>query len=98
MCDDDDDNDNVKDVSDNCPLVSNRDQKNTDRDALGDACDPGACPPRTHTHTHTAGRWCAYPAPALRGRNSHRSRVVFPHALVQTTTTMGGWTRLTTAR
>ncbi len=36
------------DAQDNCPLVSNRDQKNSDGDALGDACDPGACTARTH--------------------------------------------------
>ena len=38
----DDDNDGVGDGSDNCPLVANADQTNTDRNATdgGDACDP----------------------------------------------------------
>ncbi len=38
----DDDNDGVGDGPDNCPLVANADQTNTDRNATdgGDACDP----------------------------------------------------------
>jgi hypothetical protein len=38
-CDTDDDNDGDLDAADNCPLVSNANQANTDRDAQGDACD-----------------------------------------------------------
>ncbi len=38
--DDDDDNDGVLDVDDNCPLVGNANQLDTDGDGLGDACDP----------------------------------------------------------
>lgn len=38
-CDDDDDNDGVADAQDNCRLVANSDQANSDADALGDACD-----------------------------------------------------------
>jgi hypothetical protein len=38
-CDDDDDNDTIADVDDNCPLVSNPDQTDTDSDGQGDACD-----------------------------------------------------------
>ena len=37
--DDDDDNDGVLDVDDNCPLVGNANQLDTDGDGLGDACD-----------------------------------------------------------
>ena len=37
--DPDDDGDGVEDESDNCPLVSNPGQADTDRDRLGDACD-----------------------------------------------------------
>jgi len=37
--DDDDDNDGVLDVDDNCPLVGNASQLDTDGDGLGDACD-----------------------------------------------------------
>lgn len=38
--DDDDDDDGVLDVNDNCPLVANADQTDTDGDGLGDVCDP----------------------------------------------------------
>jgi len=38
--DDDDDNDGILDVDDNCPLIGNADQADTDGDGLGDACDP----------------------------------------------------------
>ena len=37
--DDDDDNDGVLDVADNCTVTANGDQLNTDNDPLGDACD-----------------------------------------------------------
>jgi len=37
--DDDDDNDGVLDVDDNCPLVGNANQLDSDGDGLGDACD-----------------------------------------------------------
>jgi len=36
----DQDGDGIVDPSDNCPLVANADQLNTDGDALGNACDP----------------------------------------------------------
>ncbi|MFC1935791.1 thrombospondin type 3 repeat-containing protein, partial [Chloroflexota bacterium] len=39
-CDSDDDGDGVLDDGDNCPLVNNADQTDTDNDGLGDACDP----------------------------------------------------------
>ena len=38
--DPDDDGDGVLDVNDNCPIVANTNQKDLDRDGLGDACDP----------------------------------------------------------
>lgn len=37
------DGDGVATLSDNCPIVSNADQKNSDGDVLGDACDPSNC-------------------------------------------------------
>ncbi len=37
------DGDGVLTAVDNCPIVSNADQKNTDGDALGDVCDPSNC-------------------------------------------------------
>jgi len=38
--DTDDDGDYIGDSADNCPLVRNPDQQNTDGDGQGDACDP----------------------------------------------------------
>ncbi|MFH1533217.1 MAG: thrombospondin type 3 repeat-containing protein [Pseudomonadota bacterium] len=38
-CDDDDDNDGLLDMVDNCPWISNPDQLNSDTDGNGDACD-----------------------------------------------------------
>ncbi len=37
------DGDGVPTASDNCPIISNADQKNSDGDALGDVCDPSNC-------------------------------------------------------
>ena len=37
--DDDDDNDGVLDVDDNCPLLGNANQLDTDNDGMGDVCD-----------------------------------------------------------
>ena len=39
LCDADDDNDGVLDVSDNCRITSNLNQANSDGDSHGDACD-----------------------------------------------------------
>lgn len=38
-CDDDDDEDDIPNVVDNCPGAANRDQVDSDGDGLGDACD-----------------------------------------------------------
>lgn len=38
--DEDDDNDGILDVDDNCPLIGNANQLDTDGDLQGDACDP----------------------------------------------------------
>ncbi len=38
--DEDDDNDGILDVDDNCSLVSNIDQEDNDNDGVGDVCDP----------------------------------------------------------
>ena len=37
--DEDDDNDGVLDVDDNCPLIGNSNQLDTDNDGMGDVCD-----------------------------------------------------------
>ncbi|MBW3011201.1 hypothetical protein KY326_03215 [Candidatus Woesearchaeota archaeon] len=42
--DDDDDNDGVIDIKDNCPLIKNNDQSDKDKDLKGDVCDN--CPYR----------------------------------------------------
>ena len=39
-CDSDDDNDGVADVTDNCPTVKNPDQRDINRNGVGQACDP----------------------------------------------------------
>ena len=39
-CDTDDDGDDVSDVDDNCQKVANKDQRDTDGDGIGNACDP----------------------------------------------------------
>jgi len=39
VCDDDDDNDGILDVNDNCPLTPNADQADSDNDGIGDVCE-----------------------------------------------------------
>ena len=46
-CDNDDDNDGIGDLDDNCPLVANPDQEDFDNDGIADVCDPTSIPPLT---------------------------------------------------
>lgn len=39
------DKDGIADIDDNCPSVSNTDQKDSDSDGIGDVCDPTPYPP-----------------------------------------------------
>ena len=43
VCDPDDDNDGLLDEVDNCPLVANPDQQDSDHDTVGDLCDSCIC-------------------------------------------------------
>ena len=43
------DSDGVYDGVDNCPLLANVDQRDTDGDSVGDACDPRTVPPHDAT-------------------------------------------------
>jgi hypothetical protein len=47
----DPDNDGVIGVADNCPTVYNPDQKDSNQDGIGDACDPGNDPDLPSTST-----------------------------------------------
>ena len=44
----DQDSDKVEDLKDNCPFISNGDQKDTDEDGVGDVCD--SCPSVKNLH------------------------------------------------
>jgi hypothetical protein len=48
-CDVDDDSDGITDVADNCPKNANKDQADTDGDAIGDPCDPQTTTPKATT-------------------------------------------------
>src|SRR3954451_14546552 len=47
----DSDHDGVFDASDNCPRAANADQADTDRDGVGDACEPAPTPTTSPTPT-----------------------------------------------
>jgi hypothetical protein len=60
------DRDGVYDDTDNCPTVVNRDQRDSNRDGKGDACQPDQVKPRV----------AVYPGSARRGRRAYiRARI-----------------------
>jgi len=73
-CDIDDDADGIKDVSDVCPKVTDKDQGDTDGDGVGDACDPTpTVPNQSATAPATVGPAAAVPKLTVRGlRRAHR--------------------------
>jgi hypothetical protein len=60
--DPDDDNDGVPDANDNCPLVANPGQQNSDADPAGDACDAQIGPPTNANQCKNNG-WMVYNFP-----------------------------------
>ncbi|HUG53738.1 MAG TPA: SBBP repeat-containing protein [Vicinamibacteria bacterium] len=70
----DSDADGVPDDSDNCPLVANPDQRDTDADGIGDACDPATGPP-THKDQCKNDGWRRFDNPAFRNQGQCVSSV-----------------------
>ncbi|HZH30866.1 MAG TPA: putative metal-binding motif-containing protein [Pyrinomonadaceae bacterium] len=65
--DTDDDNDNVADNVDNCPLVSNSDQADFDRDNKGDVCDAVTGPPVAKDQCMNGG-WMRFNSPEFKNQ------------------------------
>jgi hypothetical protein len=63
----DGDDDGTPDDTDNCPVVPNADQKDTDGDGQGDACDPATGPP-THKDQCKQDGWRRFDAPTFRNQ------------------------------
>lgn len=61
---DDDNNDDVPDSSDNCPLTPNPNQANFDMDGISDMCDTLTTPPRNKEQCKNGG-WQRFNDPRL---------------------------------
>jgi hypothetical protein len=95
----DSDKDGVPDSRDNCPRVSNADQRDSNHDHVGDACQPDRVPPRVHVIPGTGRRGKTLFVSAKVGDDrgsvrlrvwvSYQTHVVLSHSFGWTTSQVG---------